>query len=102
MPVMAAVENQSDIDWRESGFMPRVNLSAAEVRRKELSARIQYQMVLHGYDNRRMSKLIGVSEKTFITRKLHAPEEFTVSEIWSMEKVFGCRFSEPLKMEADA
>lgn len=82
--------------------MPRVSLSAAETRRKELSARIQYQMALRGYDNRRMAEMLGVSEKTFITRKLHAPEEFTVSEIWRMEKAFGCRISEPMKMEVGA
>lgn len=80
--------------------MPKVVPNAAEIRRKELSARIQYQMVRSGYDNRRMAKMIGVSEKTFITKKLHEPDGFTVSEIWKMEKAFGCRLSEPLGAEA--
>lgn len=81
-------------------LMPKVKPSAAEIRRRELSARIQYQMARSGYDNRKMAKMIGISEKTFITKKLHEPDGFTISEIWNMEKAFGCKLSEPLGMEA--
>ena len=79
--------------------MPRVTPIASEQRRRELSARIQYHMARKGYDNKKMAKLLGVSTKTFIDKKLHAPDEFSLSEIWIMEKAFGCKISEPLSMK---
>ena len=79
--------------------MPRIKLTASEERRKELSARIQYQMARKGYNNEKMAQLLGISKETFYKKKLHAPDEFSVAEIWQMEKVFGCPITEPLSME---
>lgn len=77
--------------------MPKVKLTAAEERRNKLSARIQYYMVSLGYDNRKMAKLLGICERTFCYKKLHAPDDFSLAEIWMMEKTFGCSISEPIK-----
>ncbi len=82
--------------------MPKVKPSAAEERRTELSARIQYQMARRGYNNKKMAQLLGISESTFTNKKLHAPDEFTMSDVWNMEKIFGCKLSDPLKMEVGA
>lgn len=79
--------------------MPRVTPTASEQRRKELSARIQYHMARKGYDNEKMAKLLGISNRTFIKRKLHAPDEFSLLEIWMMEKAFGCKISDPLSLK---
>lgn len=83
--------------------MPRIKpLSAAEEKRKELSARIQYFMALLNYNNKKMAELLGISERTFTERKLHSPDEFTVSELWKMERAFGCRLSDPLQRKESA
>lgn len=79
--------------------MPRVKPTASEKRRNELSARIRYHMSVRGYDNKTMAKHLGVSERTFTEKKIHCPDEFSVSEVWAMEKLFGCRLSEPISIE---
>lgn len=81
--------------------MPKVTQTTSEERRKELSARIQYHMARKGYDNKKMTKLLGLSEKTFIKRKLHSPDEFSLLEIWMMEKTFGCKISNPLSLQGE-
>lgn len=78
--------------------MPRVKPTAAEERRKELSARIMYYMAVKGYNNKKMSQLLGISEKTFTTKKIHEPDEFSMAEIWQMEKIFGCSMSDPVRI----
>ena len=78
--------------------MPRVKPTASEERRKNLSARIQYHMAKLGYDNEKMASILGISERTFCSKKLHAPDTFSIAEMWQMEKVFGCSISEPIKL----
>jgi hypothetical protein len=77
--------------------MPRVKLTPSEERRRCLSARIQYQMARTGFNNAKVAKVLGICEKTFIDKKLHAPDLFSLSEIWKMEKLFGCMLSEPIR-----
>ena len=82
--------------------MPRIkSLSAAQERQKELSARIVDLMNRRDLKNVAMAKHLGVSEKTFIDRKLHRPEEFSIGDIWKMEKLFGCKISEPLSRKEE-
>ena len=82
--------------------MPRVRaLSAAQERQNELSARIVDLMNRRKLKNVAMAEYLGVSEKTFIDRKLHRPEEFSMGDIWKMEKLFGCKISEPLSRKEE-
>ena len=82
--------------------MPRIKpLSAAQERQKELSARIVDLMYRRNFKNVAMAEYLGVSEKTFIDRKLHRPEEFSMGDIWKMEKLFGCKISEPLSRKEE-
>lgn len=82
--------------------MSRVKaLSAAQERQKELSARIVDLMNRRELKNNAMAEYLGVSEKTFIDRKLHRPEEFSMGDIWKMEKLFGCKISEPLSRKEE-
>lgn len=79
--------------------MPRVKLgqpSAAEKRRMEVGYRIADLMNRSKIDNEKMANLLGVSKKTFIDKKLHHPEDFTMAEIWVMEKAFDCEITQPL------
>ena len=77
--------------------MPRIKpLSAAQERQKELSARIVDLMYRRNLNNETMAKHLGMCKKSFIDRKLHYPEQFTMRDIWNMEKIFGCKLSEPL------
>ena len=83
--------------------MPRVNIgqpSLAEKRRQEVGYRVTDFMNRQNIDNHKMAKLLGVSVKTFINKKLHHPEDFTMEEIWIMENTFGCKISEPLCAKA--
>lgn len=82
--------------------MPRIKpLSAAQERQNELSARIVDLMNRRKLKNNAMAEYLGVSEKTFIDRKLHRPEEFSMGDIWKMEKLFGCKISEPLSRKEE-
>lgn len=82
--------------------MPRIKpLSAAQERQKELSARIVDLMFRRNLNNISMAEYLGVSEKTFIDRKLHRPEQFSMDDIWKMEKLFGCKLSEPLSRKEE-
>lgn len=77
--------------------MPRVKPTEMEGRRQEITFRIEDLMRRYDYDNTYMAKILGISVKTFIGRKKHHPEEFSLKEIWLMEKAFRCKLSEPLE-----
>lgn len=82
--------------------MPRIKpLSAAQERQKELSARIIDLMYRRNLKNDAIAEHLGISEKTFIDRKLHRPEDFSIGDIWKMEKLFGCRISDPLSRKEE-
>ena len=82
--------------------MPRIKpLSAAQERQKELSARIIDLMYRRNLKNDAIAEHLGISEKTFIDRKLHRPEDFSMGDIWKMEKLFGCRISDPLSRKEE-
>lgn len=83
--------------------MPRVkSLSSAQERQEELSARIVDLMNRRKLDNDAMAEYLGMCRRVFIKRKLHSPEEFSMNDIWKMEKLFGCRMSDPLSRKEEA
>ena len=82
--------------------MPRINpLLAAQERQKELSARIVDLMFRRNLDNEAVANYLGISKRTFTERKLHSPELFSMDDIWKMEKLFGCKLSEPLSRKEE-
>lgn len=82
--------------------MSRVKaLSAAQERQNELSARIVDLMNRRSLDNEAMAEYLGMCKRIFIKRKLHNPEEFSMEDIWNMEKLFGCKISEPLSRKEE-
>lgn len=78
--------------------MPRIRPTPSENRRKKLTARIQYHMTRLGYDNKKMAKVLGVSEKTFYSKK-YSPDKFSLEDVWNMESAFGCKLSEPVSVD---
>ena len=83
--------------FRKEHNVPRVKaLSAAQERQNELSARIVDLMNRQKLDNEAMAEYLGMCKRVFIQRKLHNPEDFRMDDIWKMEKLFGCKISEPL------
>ena len=82
--------------------MPRIKpLSAAQERRNELSARIVDLMNRRKLNNEAMAEYLGICEWTFVRKKLHYPETFTMDDIWKMEKLFGCKISDPLSRKEE-
>lgn len=75
----------------------KVGETPAEKRRKEVGYRIEDEMRRGNYDNDRMAAQLGTCVKTFIDKKKHRPEDFTLAEIWRMEALFGCKITEPLR-----
>ena len=76
--------------------MPKVvMMSEAERRNIEISARIEKLMRFNRMDRGKLAKVLNVSRST-VDNMMRAPGTFLLSEIWTMEKYFGCCITEPL------
>lgn len=79
--------------------MPRVKIggTAQTKREDDLRYTIEDFMNRNNVSNSTMAKIIGCTEATFISKRKHRTGEFTISDIWKMEKYFGCSMTQPLR-----
>ncbi|MDV9963373.1 hypothetical protein RHL97_18995 [Clostridioides difficile] len=71
--------------------MPKARASVLDDKRKRIRGTIAKGMCMYEYTNGDMSEMLGCSLSTFKLRKRY-PENFTLSQIWTMSKVL--HFSE--------